>query len=72
MDAYPPERKRMSTMQSTIQPKSNTQSRYTRHLFWSSRIEIDMSRESFDSEEVTAQAIQEKWSACGHRKNLEI
>ncbi len=69
MDVYQLARKPMFIMQSTTKPKNSTPSKYTKHLSWSLKTETDMSKESSDSEEATARAIQERWSACGLKNN---
>jgi len=48
-------------MLSTTQQKNNMLSRYTKLRFLYSRTEIDMSKESLDLGEATAQAILERW-----------
>ena len=59
----------MFIMLLTIRPKKSMLSKFTKHPFLFSRIEIDMLKGNSDSEEAIVQATPEKWSQCGLRSN---
>ena len=61
MDVCPQEKRPMSTMPSTTPPRKSMPSKYTKHPFLFSKIEIDMWKVSSDSEEVIVPAILERW-----------
>lgn len=63
MAACPQENKQMYTMQYSKmkKAKNNTQSKYTRHLYWSLKTERDMCRANSDSEGDIVLPTLEKW-----------
>ena len=71
MDVFQQASRLMSIMLLTKLLARNMPSKFIKHLFWSSRIEIDMLKVNSDLEEAIAQVIQEKWSVCGHKNNSE-